>query len=89
MLTGFLDGKHVQVFMPKGNCNVRVTFLLYIKILKDSHTDMATISAAVCFVESHNDGSAGKGFVRVNNIYAWTCVCVSVRVCVCRWRHLG
>lgn len=70
MLTGFLDRKPVQVFMQKGNRNVRVTFsfffffLLSIKILKDSHTNMATISAAVCFGESHNDGSAGKGFAR-------------------------
>lgn len=42
---------------------------------------MATISAAVvCFGESHNDGSAGKGFVRVNNMHAWMSVCV----CVCK-----
>lgn len=57
------------MFTQKGNRNVRVTFfyflfLLSIKILKDSHTEMATISAAVCFGESHNDGSAGKGFAR-------------------------
>lgn len=77
MLTGFLDRKHEQVFMQNGNCNVRVTFfLLYVKILKDSHTDVATISVAVCFGESHNDGSAGKGFICVNNMHIWMCVCV-------------
>lgn len=71
VLTGFLDRKHVQVFMLNGKGDI---FLLYVKIFKDSHTDMATISVAVCFGESHNDGSAGKGFMCVNNV----CVCVFV-----------
>lgn len=35
MLTGFLDRRHVQVFMQKGNRNVRMTFFFTVgKVLK-------------------------------------------------------
>lgn len=55
-------------------------FLLYVKILKDSHTDMATISVAVCFVSLIMTALQEKGLY-----VSTTCVCV----CVCRWRQLG